>query len=49
MPTTPNHAPTPAVEGATSPGMPPETCAEIKARYGITSGTHSDNKESTLR
>lgn len=45
MPTTPNHAPTPAVEGATSPGMPPETCAEIKARYGITSGTHSDNKE----
>jgi len=38
------HAPTPAQETA-DPAIPEnETCEEIKARYGIETGTHTENK-----
>lgn len=44
MPGTPNHAPTPAVEAPTDPALAQETCEQIKARYGIETGTHKANE-----
>jgi hypothetical protein len=40
-----NHPPAPVAEGA-NPAVPAdETCEQIKARYGIETGSHADNAE----
>jgi hypothetical protein len=39
----PNHPTAPVIEGANAPGFGEETCDQIKARFGIETGTHDEN------